>query len=289
MAMRRAVQLAVLAAGVLSLAGVAAALRAPAAGPDDEDVLPGKEPKLPLEEPRQEVVRDKAVQWLKDHATNAAVPDDVAKGIDETLSKTNTFRFAIGADLNDTGKAYLVECWYNRLYSFALSEEQAKAIDLKPLSLLQYSALTKQDAGRLEKPLLRLEDLHFVREEDAATTKDQDWVVNEAKITGQVTLKTSTAPAGKYTLRLSYRRGTALCQAYNELDELPKAGETISFSFSPISDKDDKDKFTGPLPLYVDLCKIVKVKADVYETTIYSNTLSKLVDAEPLRAVAPGR
>ncbi len=267
MATKRAFWLTALAAGVLSLVSVGAGFQA-AASPDDEDVLPGKEPKLPLEEPRQQAVRDKAVQWIKDHTTNAAVPDDVAKGIDETLDKTNTFRFAIGADLNDTGKAYIVDCWDNRLYFFPLSADQAETYELKPLSLLQFSTLAKQDARRLATALVRLEDVQF----------NQDQAIdNEAKITGQVTLQSSKAPPGKYTLRLSYRRGTALCQSYFDLDALPKAGESISFSFSAINSKDDPVKFTGPMPLYLDLCKIVK-KGDDYETTIFSNTLSKLVD-----------
>ena len=280
MAMRRVFWLTALAGGVLFLAGAGATFPALAASPDDEDVLPGKEPKLPLEEPRQQVIRDKVVQWMKDHTTNARVPDDVAENIDGILAKSNSFRIALGADLNDNGKPYMIDCWDNRLYFHALSPEQAATVELKPLSLVQYSALAKQDARRLATPLVHLDDVHY----------NQDNAVNnEEKITGQVTLQTNKAPADKYTLRLSYRRGTALCQAYYGLDTLPKAGETISFSFSAINDKDDKDKFTGPMPLYMDLCKIVKVKEGVYETTIFSNTLGKVVDVVPLRVVAPGR
>ncbi|HVS39153.1 MAG TPA: hypothetical protein VMS17_26580 [Gemmataceae bacterium] len=288
MAVKRAFWLTAAAAGVLALAAISPGFQTASAGPDDEDVLPGKDPKLPLEEPRLQTIRDKVVQWFKEHATRDALPDDIAKSVDEAFGKTNNFRFAVGGELNDTGKPYMVECWDSRLYFFPLSDEQTSAIELKPLSLISYSNLTSQDAHRLATPLVRLEDVHYVRAGNEGIAADND-VTNEDKIGGQVTVKSNQAPAGKYTLRLSYRRGTAICQAYYNLDALPKDGGKIAFSFSPINEADDKDKFTGPMPFYLDLCKIVKGKDDTYETTIYSNTVGKLVDVEPLRKVAPGK
>ncbi len=239
--------------------------------PADEDVLPGKEADLPLEEPRQRAMRDKVVAWVKQHATHERVPDSVAEQIDQTLAKTNSFRYAIGADLNDIGKAYLIDGWDNRLFFFALSPEQAQALDLKPRSVIQFAAAPKQEARRLAMPLVRLADVRLT----AGRT-----LGNGAKITGEVTLQASTAPAGKYVLRLSYRRGNSLTQAFHYLDALPQAGTSIAFSFSPINRPDDKERFTGVMPLYVDLCKIAK-KKDEFETTIFSNTLGVLVDVVP--------
>jgi hypothetical protein len=265
---RRAFWLAALVAGALALAGSGGHFRSQAAGPDDEDVLPGKD----LEEARQQAIRDKFVGWVREHTTNPRVPDHVAKQIDETLAKSNSFRYAIGADLNDTGKPYLAECWDIRLYFFALSPEQAKTFDLGPNSVIQFAPMAKQDARRSATPLVRLENVRFA----SGTTLN-----STAKINGQVTLKGIKAPAGRYVLRLSFRRGNAFVQSYHYLDELPAEGATISFSFTPLKGSDDKEMVSGPMPLYLDLCKMVKKDNTRYETTIYSNTIGVLVDAVP--------
>jgi hypothetical protein len=239
--------------------------------PGSEDVLPGTGPSLPLEEPRQQAIRDILVKWVKDNATDPRVPDGVAELIDKTLAQTNNFRFAIGAELNKTGKPWIIDCWDNRLFSFALTSEQAKAFNLGPRSVVQFGPTAKQQARRLATPLVKLEGLRF----NAGGT-----IGNGAKINGEVTLKTNKAPADKYVLRLSFRLGNSMCQLFHYVDTMPQAGDRIFFSFDSVNRPEDTQRYTGPMPMYLDLCKIVQNSGGL-ETTIYSNTVAVLVDVVP--------
>ncbi|MBY0514272.1 MAG: hypothetical protein K2P78_10220 [Gemmataceae bacterium] len=247
-------------------------LAAPVAPAQDDDVLPkkgeGGRPQLPLEEPRTKVMRDKLTGWLEEHASVKALPNHAGEAFDKAFADGNTFRYALGSELTDTETPYLIDCWDNRLYFHALSAEQAKAFKLGPRSAIQFAPTARQRARRLASPLVQLE---------AATITGGKSVDNLSPIKGKVTLKASKAPAGKYTLRMSYRRGSAMTDTFHHLEELPEAGEKVSFSFSAVNRADDKDKFTGPLPVYIDLVTIVKKETD-FQITIYSNTLPVLLD-----------
>ena len=88
-------------------------------------------------EPRNNDVREQALAWIKGNARSGPNCNFVAD-IDHHLDvpgKENEFLFQIGGNLLKSGRPTILSSWSGQLFTFELSDEQARAVKLAGLAM----------------------------------------------------------------------------------------------------------------------------------------------------------
>jgi uncharacterized protein (TIGR03000 family) len=232
-----------------------------------------------LEQPNLTALGNRLVQWVRQHNTfgpDHAIVADVQKTVETGLAKSNHLRLAMGSGLTDTGKPLMLYIWDNRLYLLPLTAAQAEKLEIKRMTLTTYDNSVKLRTRRAANPGVQLEGLNF---------SSQRTVPNRGTVTGQIVCRNVTLEPGAYALRMSFNLGRSVRSVYHHLGSAPEDGQAISFSFPSISSDSDKEPFTGPLPVFVDLCRLGGSKDDQPDV-IHSNTLALVVNVVTGQEVA---
>jgi formylglycine-generating enzyme required for sulfatase activity len=219
----------------------------------------------------EDSARNKAIAWIK--ANNAFGPTaqivrDLSGAIDDAEEKRNNFDVTLGSGLTKSGKATSLHLFSGNFFVFELTDAQAKQLGVKEKATI---VRTPKRHDRSEDPIAKLDGLKF----DSGLTLDVS-----KKITGQVKVHSleDTDPEEKFALRLSYQGG-AIFYYFPELLPLKSKVQVLKFSFEPIAAA-GVQKFSGPMPVFLDLCVVKKNDDGFNEIITLSNSVAAMVDAK---------
>lgn len=210
-----------------------------------------------------------ALQWIADNnklGPDSYFVDDVSTIIKEEIEDGMDLNFFIGRDNLKSGSYQLLTIFNKRVIVFDLTEQQAAARELTPSGVT--TARFESRANPADKQSFELSNL-VVQSADSIGSRD--------KIIGQVHCKAiSDVDARDYALRISYRTDKTVFQ-FHYLDTTPdQNGQAISFEFNSITEKEDKQPFTGPVALLFDVVHVDKA-GDDYEVYFHSNLVGQMV------------
>jgi hypothetical protein len=207
----------------------------------------------------------RAARWLR-----ANVPAGIVKALAEKINKDletyNGVTIRLGANRTDSGKAYCLELWAGEFFAFPLSEKQARQLKVARRDV-HYLRRAEGLDQRVTPRRISLGEVTF----DGGTTLSR-----KKRITGKVVCRVTTAPGEKVALRLSHSAGGGTVGKFYPLArELKKGNHTLRFSFAAIGNARADAADTGPLIVFLDLCRINPIRR---AATLLSNTRAVLVD-----------
>ncbi len=225
----------------------------------------------PIAEPPADPARDKAIAWIT--ANNAFGPEapvvkDMTKAIDDGLKDGYDLFITFGPKMVKADKVTTACHFAGQFFVFEFPDDQAKQIDVNKRNIKVRKSARQDKSGT---PLAQLSDLTIDRADNLAGDKP---------ITGQVKIRGLQEIKEPMELRFSYRANGKNKSAFYHLDQpFGEKAKTVTFTYFPVNDKQDKVKLDGPLIVFVDLCE-VKGKKGEQEVTLKSNSLGTVVEVE---------
>ena len=223
-------------------------------------------------QPEDNPIHQQTVEWIKENnkfGVDAKIVTDMTELIDRSIQAHENFLLSFGENLIQSGKPHVLASWDGQVFVFQLSPEQARRMDLKSSSVNQTTG--KMRAKREVPPLARVAQAKVTN----ATHLD-----GSQKTNGEVNCQILSPLPNNTAVRLSYSRKGSTTSSFYYAKNLPSEGETkISFSFPAINSPSDKERFSGPLPAFLDLATINQANNNV-EIKLISNTVGVLLDIQ---------
>jgi hypothetical protein len=225
--------------------------------------------------PDTRAARNKIVGWVKSNGRfgpDSGMVRDVSEMLDADIGKYNNLTLIFSQGLLRSGAAFQINYWAGDVFTFRLSPQQAKRLDLKG-STFRYAQGTSALDERRSPPQVTLSQLKIENAENLNVRK---------RITGDVSFKILEKPAEKLALRISYSTNGHTTSSFKHLDnELDSGSGSLHFTVGAIApDRDQRkenESYAGSVAVFVDLCRIAEVRDGVH-ATIVSNSLASLVD-----------
>lgn len=219
--------------------------------------------------PAKGAARNKIVAWVTQNnkfGPTSGIVKDMSNAVDQEIHRVNNLTLAFGSGLTRSGKAHIVTTWAGEVFTFDLTDAQARKMGVKPSSV-DFSTGTKSLDKRQTPAIATVQGLAI----DNANNLD-----GAKPITGVITVVAGQPLPATMAVRLSYMVGKSTVSSFH----YPKPGQNggkIAFSFGKING--NGRAFAGPLVVFVELVTITEQNGNIDATTL-SNTVATLVDVK---------
>jgi hypothetical protein len=214
---------------------------------------------------------EEMLRWIKSNnrfGSDSKLVEDMAELIQSEIAKGQTFSLTFGPNLMKSGQPHQLHLFAGKFFKFRLTAEQARRLDVDGGSLTHASGPSSHKELRGDT-LVKLSAPQF---QGGNTLKGSQ------RMTGQVTCETLKNTGGQYAIRLSYyTSGNRM--SFHYPDSLPVTNGQLSFDVSAVNSAEDREKFSGPLVVFMDLCTVKENNGEI-TVTLHSETVAVLVDVE---------
>jgi tetratricopeptide (TPR) repeat protein len=245
------------------------------ARPVDEARIQRPEPYAAHRADARTAVREAVMQWVISNLVGATVKTEsnLAEWFNRVQPSYSVVKLIVSADLSKTGSAMYGVSWLDEFHTFELSEQQARALGIRP-DTLGLQGLGPQRLDTRQAPL--------AARINALQINDGAPVTADAPFTLTVTCEPGDRLPAGVRLRLAYVLD-GINMVVSPPLELP-ADNVVQTNIGPLA---QGGWFEGPVPVFTELVVTHGDPKDG-QFTVVSNTLTELVDvARTSRTVRP--
>lgn len=193
-------------------------------------------------------LRDLATAWVRANCPRPDVQQNFLQHLDDAIQRSVNCSFMIGRDLTKIGKPFLVYCFRDEVFAWALTPQQAARLAVADNMLVCAASSFVDHSDPKNEPAVWLEHVEI----DSAEALDRS-----QPITGTLHYRTAEFIADPLAIQaMCEPPGRPSTILFHHLHGLIPPQDEIRFSLPPLGDmRDDQGtQFVGVVPLFFQIC-----------------------------------